>query len=159
MQTNHLYNLWLSSSLSLFVTLSSIANIQLGFAIKGATSFSCQEKLQVTGECYTAVEVGQKLCLHQLLVREYAHAFHHSVNSPTALGNWRYSSNEQNDRRLGMPLRPWTFSRRSSGEVKIGLARVQAHCLLIKPPPTQLPLQQQPKDQPSTKILPPLTTP
>ena len=38
-----------------------IANIWLGFAIKGATSFSYQGKLQVAGECYTTVEVHQRL--------------------------------------------------------------------------------------------------
>ncbi len=32
------------------------------------------KKSQVAGECYTAVEVGQKLRLRQLLVRAYAHA-------------------------------------------------------------------------------------
>jgi len=38
---------------------------------------------------------------------------------------------------------------------KESLASEQTHCLLIKPPLTQLSSLQQPKDQPSTKILPP----
>ena len=48
------------ASLPPFLSLRlHIADLQLGVAIKGATSFSCQEKLQVAGEGYTAVEVGQ----------------------------------------------------------------------------------------------------
>ena len=42
-----------------FVTLSSHCEYPIRFAIKGATSFSCQGKLQVAGECNTTVEVGQ----------------------------------------------------------------------------------------------------
>ncbi len=70
---------------SFFVTLSLHCKYPIRFAIKGATSFSCQGKSQVAGECYTAVEVGQKLCLRQLLVRTYTYAFHHSASNPIAL--------------------------------------------------------------------------
>ena len=49
----------LASLLPFFVTLSSHFISPIRFAIKGATSFSSQGKLQVAGECYTVVEVGQ----------------------------------------------------------------------------------------------------
>ena len=42
--------------------------------------------------------------------------------------------------------------KRTPKRGKDSLASEQAHCLLIKPPPTQLSSQQQPKDQPSAKI-------
>ena len=138
----------------LFVTLSSHCRSPIRFAIKGATSFSSQGKLQVARECYTAVEAGQVSLFALALCTSVRLCNCPSVSNAIALSRQALFQQplEMTDALECQCVFGWSGEDLLI-EAKTCLARVQAHCLSIKPPPTQLSSQQRPKDQLTTKIL------
>ena len=112
------------------------------------TTYCNQWWSQVAGECYTAVEVGQKtpfvlalstsvcLCISHLC----AIALLWISIIPAITDRWQ---SLQNANSSAASKRQCVFGWSQEylpREAKTSLARVQAHCLLIKPPPTQLSL-------------------
>ena len=91
---------------SLFVTLSFLCKYPIRFAIKGATSLSCQGKLQVAGECYTAVEFGQNsVCVISQYQRTHMHIAIQRVTLLHLCEQFFSSDGQKNDRRIRMAMR------------------------------------------------------